>query len=126
MEEYNHWDNLKKLPAYQNSFLLSKMIYELAKQWDNFDRHTVGLQIIRSSDSVGANIAEGYGRYFFKDKLRFYYNARGSLLETKDWMAKITDRQIITKDQETQANRLTNTVLKDLTILISNTRNQIQ
>jgi four helix bundle protein len=40
-------------------------------------------QIRRSSKSVGANVAEGYGRFYFKDRVRFCYNARGSLSETE-------------------------------------------
>jgi four helix bundle protein len=39
-------------------------------------------QIRRSSKSVGANIAEGYGRFYYMDNVRFCYNARGSLDET--------------------------------------------
>lgn len=41
-------------------------------------------QIRRSSKSVGANITEGYGRFYYKDRVRFCYNARGSLTETEN------------------------------------------
>ena len=46
------------------------------EKWDLAD------QIRRSSKSAGANIAEGYGRFYYKDRVRFCYNARGSLAET--------------------------------------------
>ena len=45
------------------------------------DKKHMGDQFLRSADSVGANIAEGYGRYHYLDKVRFYHNARGSHLE---------------------------------------------
>jgi four helix bundle protein len=46
------------------------------------ERYDLTSQIRRSSKSVMANIAEGYGRYHYLDSLRFYYIARGSLEET--------------------------------------------
>ena len=49
------------------------------------DKKIMGDQFIESIDSVGANIAEGYGRYHYKDRIKFYYNARGSLSESKHW-----------------------------------------
>jgi four helix bundle protein len=48
------------------------------EKWDLAD------QIRRSSKSAGANIAEGYGRFYYKDRVRFCYNARGSLAETEN------------------------------------------
>ena len=45
-------------------------------------KRTVGYQIIRSADSIAANIAEGYGRYSPKDKANFYRYSRGSFEET--------------------------------------------
>jgi four helix bundle protein len=48
------------------------------EKWDLAD------QIRRSSKSAGANIAEGYGRFYYKDRVRFCYNARGSLTETQN------------------------------------------
>lgn len=72
-------------------------VYKLAREyskegWKIYDRfgwHTqkiMGDQMIESVDSVGANIAEGYGRFHYLDKHRFYYNARGSHLESRHWI----------------------------------------
>jgi four helix bundle protein len=49
----------------------------------------------RSADSVSANIAEGYGRFFYKDSQRFYYYSRGSLQETKAWINKCKRRSLV-------------------------------
>lgn len=46
----------------------------------------MGDQLIRVIDSHAANIAEGYGRYHYLDRIKFYYNARASLLESKHWL----------------------------------------
>ncbi len=55
------------------------------EKWDLAD------QIRRSSKSVGANIAEGYGRFYYKDRVRFCYNARGSLTETESHLINAKD-----------------------------------
>lgn len=58
------------------------MVYETVLGWDNFNRDTLGKQIVRSADSIGFNISEGYGLYHFKENKNFCYNSRGSARET--------------------------------------------
>ena len=60
---------------------------------------TVGKQIIRSADSIGANIAEGSGRYNFQDNLRFVKIARASLHETRYWLRRAYVRKLLTNEQ---------------------------
>lgn len=56
----------------------------------------MGDQFIESTDSVGANIAEGYGRFHYLDKIKFFYNARGSLMECNEhWVELLYERQKI-------------------------------
>jgi len=50
---------------------------------------------MKSADSIGANIAEGYGRFYYLDKVRFYYNARGSLVENRHWLNVLLKRAIL-------------------------------
>ena len=50
---------------------------------------------MRASDSISANIAEGYGRYFYKESKQFYFYSRGSLQETKSWLSKCLRRNLI-------------------------------
>ncbi len=57
----------------------------------------IGDQFIESTDSVGANIVEGYSRYHYLDKIKFYYNSRASLSESKDhWIELLKERNKIT------------------------------
>src|SRR5258708_342355 len=53
-------------------------------------------QIRRSSKSVTANIAEGYGRFYYRDNVRFCYNARGSLAETQNHLVDCRDLHYVT------------------------------
>jgi four helix bundle protein len=64
-------------------------------RWDNFAKDTVGKQLVRAADSVGANIAEGGGRYHKGDVIRFCYFARGSLRETRYWLKRALQRQLL-------------------------------
>ena len=53
----------------------------------------------RAADSISSNIAEGYGRYYFSESIVFYYYSRGSILETKSWLRKSMQRNLITQKQ---------------------------
>ncbi len=86
-------------------------VYKLAKEiskagWDVYeslswqDKKIMGNQFIESIDSVGANIAEGYKRYHFLDKIKFYYNSRASLSEScSHWLELLFERNKITQKQ---------------------------
>src|SRR3989339_1712377 len=71
-------------------------IYELF-QWQ--DKKIIGDQFITAVDSVAANVAEGYGRYHYLDRIKFYYNARASLLETKYWIQTLHKRNMIDENK---------------------------
>ncbi|MEM9887663.1 MAG: four helix bundle protein [Bacteroidota bacterium] len=68
-------------------------------EWEWFPKKTVGSQFVQAMDSVSANIAEGFGRYHKKDKIKFYRYSQGSLKECFDWNAKSKRRNLI--DEET-------------------------
>lgn len=91
-----------ELDVYRLAELLSDLIWREYDKWDFKVQNTIGLQIIRSSDSIAANIAEGYGRYTSKDRKRFYMYSRGSFEETKCWLRKSIRRKIINKNSVEQ------------------------
>jgi four helix bundle protein len=79
----------KKLEVYRLSEKLADCVWNLVLKWDTFARDTVGKQLVRASDSIGAHIAEGAGRGSFKDNKRFVRVARGSLNETMHWLRRV-------------------------------------
>lgn len=89
---------LEKLEVYQLAEFFSDDIWELVNGWNGFQRDTIGKQIVRSADSISANIAEGYGRYYYKESKQFFFYSRGSLQETKSWLSKCKRRNIIEID----------------------------
>lgn len=93
---------LDQLQVYQLCKIFSQEAWLIYKTLDWSIKKIWGDQYIRSVDSVGANVAEGYGRYHFLDKIKFYYNARGSLLEAKHWLDLGYERKIISKEKYLQ------------------------
>jgi len=87
--------SLNKLKVYQLARELSKIAWEIYKSLDWRDKKINGDQFIESTDSVSANVAEGYGRFHYLDKVKFYYNARGSLLESRNWIELLKERDKI-------------------------------
>ncbi len=84
--------DIDNLEIYQLSMKVGQLTFELVHKWDNLQLNTIGYQLIRSSDSISANISEGYGRFHFKDQRRFFHIARGSLYETNTWLNKALER----------------------------------
>ena len=91
--------NFENLRVYQLSEDLADSVWEIASEWDIFNRDTIGKQIVRSADSVGANIAEGTGRFGIQDNKRFGYFARGSLNETKHWLRRAFKRKLLSEKE---------------------------
>jgi four helix bundle protein len=91
--------NLEELEVYQLAENFSEEIWKVVARWDYFAKDTVGKQMIRSADSISANIAEGYGRYHYKENRNFCYFSRGSIIETKGWLKKSKNRDLITEEE---------------------------
>ena len=86
---------LDDLQVYQLSINIAERIWKFGVSWDYFLKDTIGKQSVRSSDSISANIAEGFGRYFYKENRQFCYYSRGSLFETKTWLKKAFNRKLV-------------------------------
>jgi four helix bundle protein len=90
---------LDSLKVYALAEELADLTWNVTRSWDQFSRYTVGRQIVRAADSVGANIAEGYGRASPTDHQRFVRIARGSLYETRHFLRRAHKRGLITPEQ---------------------------
>jgi len=86
---------LNDIESYKISFQLSNYLWDIIIKWDYFAKKTIGAQFVDAADSISANIAEGFGRYGKKDKIRFYRIAFGSMYEALDWNEKAVKRELI-------------------------------
>ena len=91
--------NFEKLEVYQLSEQLADMLWDIATAWESFAKSTVGRQIVRAADSIGANIAEGSGRGSYQDNRRHVRIARGSLNETQHWLRRAFKRNLLSEEQ---------------------------
>ena len=87
------------LEIYKISVEVAIEVYKLTKKFPKEETYGMVDQLKRAVTSIGANIAEGFGRFYFKDKLVFFYHSRGSLFEVKHFleisfkMGYITDEE---------------------------------
>src|SRR4030095_3307620 len=91
--------NFETLRVYQVAEELADEIWKIVLTWERLPKDTIGKQIVRAADGIGANIAEGVGRGSYLDNRRFVRIARGSLNETKHWLRRSYKRQLLTKKQ---------------------------
>lgn len=84
--------------VYQSSEKLADKIGNIVEKWNYIAIDTVGKQILRAVDIIGANIAEGTGRGTYQDNRRFVRMARGSLNETQHWLRRAYNRKPLTSE----------------------------
>jgi len=90
---------LEELQIYQLSMEIGEEVWNIVIKWDYFSKDTIGKQLVRAVDSVSANLSEGFGRYHYKENKNFSYYSRGSLYETKTWLTKAHNRNLITEEK---------------------------
>ncbi|MFL5884666.1 MAG: four helix bundle protein [Thermoleophilaceae bacterium] len=78
----------RRLRVYQLSVALAWDVRSHVRGWSSFDQSTLGVQLVRAIESVGANIAEAEGRWYTADKRRLLFIARGSLYEAEHWLLR--------------------------------------
>lgn len=110
-----------ELDVYRLAEDLSDLIWYAFDEWAPKAQHTIGYQIIRSSDSIAANIAEGYGRYTPADRKRFYHYARGSFEETKAWLRKLIRREVVSGKSVQKYTQIINELGPNLNAFIGST-----
>jgi len=114
---------LEEISAYKMAAAFSDELWKIISDWDWFNKSSLGIQFIKSVDSIAANIAEGFGRYHKKDKMKFYYNARGSVYESIHWCEKAFKRKLITTDEYNRIQQKLKQLPKEINTLIKLTNN---
>jgi four helix bundle protein len=86
---------LEEIEVYKLAEEIADKWWEIVSGWSPFAQDTVGKQLIRAVDSIGANIAESYGRYHFGEKINHLYYSRGSLYEAKFFARRARKRKLV-------------------------------
>jgi four helix bundle protein len=118
--------SIDDLSAYKISFNLSNYVWDSILNWDYFEKETMGKQFVRSIDSISANIAEGFGRYGKKNKIKFYRYSIGSLYESISWNEKARIRGLLTEKEYSFIKAELEKLPKDLNSLIKFTNEKLK
>ncbi|MBI2442547.1 MAG: four helix bundle protein [Candidatus Levybacteria bacterium] len=89
----------ERIKPYQIATEVSDIVWHKVITWGWFEKKTLGAQFVESTDSIAANIAEGFGRYHKKDKQKFFYNSRGSTYEALHWIERAKTRSLISEEK---------------------------
>ena len=89
---------LEELKVYNEAMDIGEEVWNIVIEWNYFEKDTIGKQLVRSIDSVAANLSEGFGRYHFRESKHFAYYSRGSLYESKTWITKAHNRKLINQE----------------------------
>jgi four helix bundle protein len=118
---------LEELEVYKLAMDLGERVWTMVVKWDYFAKDTVGKQVVKAADSVAANIAEGFGRFHYKENKQFGYYSRGSLYETRTWLKKACNRKLVEDKDLARLEEDINTIGRKLNAYITsigNTRYQ--
>lgn len=123
--------SLIDLEVYKVALLIGEKVWEMVNNWDYFNKDTLGKQFVKAADSMALNIAEGYGRFFFKENKNFNYYSRGSAFESTACLRKALQRNLIgVEDNNTMRQlferffRLMNGYIKS--IVETNSKNELK
>jgi len=109
---------LVELKVYNQAMDLGEEVWSIVLKWQYFEKDTIGKQLVKSSDSIAANLSEGFGRYHYKETKHFGYYSRGSLFETKTWLIKAKNRNLIKEEKFSYMVSEINTIGKMLNAYI--------
>ena len=91
--------NFYDLDTWRKSHKFALEIYNKTKKFPKEELYGITSQLRRSTSSIAANIAEGFSRYHYNDKIRFYHNARGSVSETQNFLLLAKDLSYLSIEQ---------------------------
>lgn len=87
--------DLDDFKTYNQAMEIGEEVWDVVTRWKFFEKDTVGKQLVRAVDSIAANLSEGLGRYHYRERKNFGYYSRGSLFETKTWLTKARNRNLL-------------------------------
>jgi len=106
----NEIKNFYDLEAWQKAHKLVIEIYKVTKDFPREEQFGLTSQLKRAAASITANIAEGFERYHFNDKIRFYYQARGSAAEVQNFLILAKDLRLIRDSECAKLEELINEI----------------
>lgn len=111
-------NRFEDMPVWKDSHDLAVSIYKITRDFPKDELYSLTNQIRRSSSSVSANIAEGFGRGTDKDKSHFYRVALGSLYETKNFIYLSARLEYIQQDKSENILKQIDSINSQITAIL--------
>ena len=106
--------DFKDLDTWKLARSLRNLIYVLLKKLPVEERFALNGQLRRAVQSIGANVAEGFGRYSYQENIQFCRQARGSAYEVRDHLVTAADAKFISEAEYAEADSLAQRVIQVL------------
>ena len=90
--------SVENLRIYREATEIAAEVSRWVSSWPRFDQWSLGMQIVRSAESISSNISEGYGRFGTGEMLQFLMIADASLQECKNQIGHALARKLIGED----------------------------
>ena len=92
--------SFQDLKIWQVAMEMFEMVCEDVSKWPRTQiSRAIEYQVLKSSGSMGANVAEGYGRGVPGEFEQFLRYGRGSSAETEDWLLKAQKQHLISSER---------------------------
>src|SRR6187402_2820901 len=126
MDSTNKYQSFTDLNVWKEARSFQLFIFNLSKSFPPEEKYKLSDQIIRSSRSIAANIAEGHGRFHFQEQIQFCRQARGYLSEALNHIYTAFDCNYIFKEQVIEVENKADLLLKLVNGYIFYLKNQKQ
>ncbi len=126
MDSTNKYQSFTDLNVWKEARSFQLFIFNLSKSFPPEEKYKLSDQIIRSSRSIAANIAEGHGRFHLQEQIQFCRQARGSLSEVLNHIYTAFDCNYISKEQVIEIENKADLLLKLVNGYIFYLKNQKQ
>ena len=119
------YQSFEEMPLWQQAHALALQVHEVSSSFPKQEDYGLTSQLRRAAVSIPANIAEAYGRYHYRDKLNFYYHARGSMCETRSHLLYARDVGYLAVDSFAQLAQALDSILHQLNTVIATLRDRL-
>src|SRR2546421_12325299 len=121
----SRYQPIEELDFFTDLELVIDDVWKVVTRWQPFARDSVGLQLVRASDSVGANLVEGDARFSDKESLQYFRIARASAREARFWLKRATRRALIPERDAASLLQRLESVMRRVSALIRFRRAQV-
>ncbi|HDQ72082.1 MAG TPA: four helix bundle protein [Chloroflexi bacterium] len=119
------YKSFEEMPLWQEAHALAVKIHKITSSFPKHELYGLTSQLRRAAVSIAANVAEAFGRYHYRDKLRFYYNSRGSAYEVKSHLLYARDVDYIAPDLFDDLVQPLDGIVHDLNKVIATIRGRL-